>query len=81
MIDAFSDDHKTFFVHNFAGLPATVYRIDLTTGQRTVWKVLVPADAAGVDSIGGVSITPDEKSYVYTYTRQLSDLYEVEGLK
>ncbi len=81
VIDAFSDDHKTFFVHNFAGLPATVYRIDLTTGQRTVWKVLVPADAAGVDSIGGVSITPDEKSYVYTYTRQLSDLYEVEGLK
>jgi serine/threonine protein kinase/Tol biopolymer transport system component len=80
-IDGFSSDGKTFFVHNFAGLPCTVYRVDIATGKRTVWKVLVPADAAGVDSIGGVNITPDEKSYVYTYTRLLSDLYEVEGLK
>ncbi len=81
VLDQFSDDGKSFFVHNLAGLPCSVYRVDLATGKRTLWKQLVPADAAGIDSIAGVAITPDEKSYVYTYTRLLSDLYEVEGLK
>jgi len=46
-----------------------------------VWKTLFPADAAGVDSIGGILITPDAKSYTYSYPRTLSDLYVVEGLK
>jgi len=81
VIDQFSADGKTFFMHNFAGLPCTITRVDLATGQRTPWKQITPADAAGVDSIEGVSITPDEKSYVYAYVRQLSDLYEVEGIK
>jgi eukaryotic-like serine/threonine-protein kinase len=80
-IDQFSGDGKSFFVHNLAGLPSAITRVDLATGKRTLWKQSMPADAAGVDSIGGIAITPDEKSYVYTYTRQLSDLYEVEGIK
>ena len=70
-----------FYVHNFAGLPCTISRIELSTGKRTVWKQLFPADAAGVDSIGGIQITPDAKSYTYSYPRTLSDLYVVEGLK
>jgi len=77
----FSADSKSVFVHNFAGLPSTITRVDLATGKRTEWKQLFPADAAGVDSIGGIAITPDEKSYVYAYARELSDLYVVEGLK
>lgn len=58
-----------------------ITRVDLATGKRTPWKQIVPADAAGVDAIGGIAITPDEKSYVYSYGRTLSDLYVVEGLK
>jgi eukaryotic-like serine/threonine-protein kinase len=77
----FSADSKSVFVHNFAGLPSTISRVDLATGKRTEWKQLFPADAAGVDSIGGVGITPNEKSYVYSYSRTLSDLYVMEGLK
>jgi eukaryotic-like serine/threonine-protein kinase len=77
----FSADSKSVFVHNFAGLPSIVVRVDLGTGKRTEWKQLAPADAAGVDAIGGIGITPDGKSYVYAYPRTLSDLYVVEGLK
>ena len=77
----FTADGKSVFAYNPAGLPCTVTRIDLATGKRTVWKQIVPADPAGVDAIGGVRITPDTKSYVYSYTRVLSDLYVVEGLK
>jgi hypothetical protein len=42
---------------------------------------LVPADAAGIDTISGVMMTPDGKAYVYSYVRTLCDLYLVEGLK
>jgi serine/threonine protein kinase/Tol biopolymer transport system component len=80
-VNGFSADSKSVFVHNFAGLPSTITRVDLATGKRTDWKQIAPADAAGVDAIGGIGITPDEKSYVYSYTRDLSDLYVVEGLK
>ncbi|MGH9746509.1 MAG: protein kinase domain-containing protein [Candidatus Acidiferrales bacterium] len=80
-IAGFSADGKAVFSYNIAGLPCAITKIDLATGKRTVWKQLVPADAAGVDSIGGIAITPDEKSYVYSYARTLSDLYVVEGLK
>ncbi len=80
-VSGFSADSKSVFVHNFAGLPSTITRVDLATGKRTDWKQIAPADAAGVDAMGGIGITPDEKSYVYSYTRNLSDLYVVEGLK
>jgi hypothetical protein len=80
-IARFTADGKSVFVYNFAGLPCMITRIDLATGKRTVWKQIVPADAARVDAIGGINITPDAKSYVYSYPRTLSDLYVVEGLK
>jgi Tol biopolymer transport system component len=80
-IAAFTADGKGVFAYNIVGLPGTITKLDLGTGKRSVWKVLMPADPAGVDSIGGVAITPDEKSYVYAYPRTLSDLYVVEGLK
>jgi hypothetical protein len=80
-LDGFTADGKSIFVHNFAGLPCVITRIDLATGKRTPWRQIVPADAAGVDAIGGIAITPDTKSYVYSYGRTLSDLYVVEGLK
>jgi dipeptidyl aminopeptidase/acylaminoacyl peptidase len=80
-IDGWSEDGRSFLAQNFAGLPGVISRVDLATGKRTIWKEIVPADSAGVDSIAGVEITPDAKSYVYSYVRTLSDLYVVEGVK
>jgi eukaryotic-like serine/threonine-protein kinase len=80
-IDGWLEDGRSFFVHNTAGLPCVITRVDLATGKRAEWKRIVPADPAGVDAMGGIRITPDMKSYVYSYTRTLSDLYVVEGVK
>ena len=80
-LDGWSEDGRSIFVHNRAGLPCIVSRVDLATGKRTPWKQIAPADAAGVDSAGGIQLTPDAKSFVYSYVRTLSDLYVVEGLK
>ena len=62
-------------------LPAKVYRLDLATGHRTLWKELMPSDSAGVSRLGPIVITPDGKSCLDGFTEVLSDLYMVEGLK
>jgi hypothetical protein len=62
-------------------LPVKVYRVELATGRREVWKEIQPADPAGLLDLYGVQISRDGKSYYYSYIRNLSDLYLVEGLK
>jgi len=75
-----ADEHSLFVLAR-GEVPAQVYRVDLATGQRTFWKSMEPADSAGIDTIGRVMLSADDKSYVYSYVRTLSDLYLVEGLK
>jgi Tol biopolymer transport system component len=77
----FSADGKWIYVYGFGRLPADVFEVDLATGQRKPWKQLVPGDSAGVDTIRGLDVAADGKSYVYGYIRTLSDLYLVDGLK
>jgi len=74
-------DGRSIFIYRSGELPAKVYRLDVATGQKTLWKQLMPADDAGVTDIGPILITPDTKTYVYEYGRTLSDLYLVDGLK
>jgi serine/threonine protein kinase/Tol biopolymer transport system component len=76
-----SADGKSLYVYQPGVLPAKVAELDLTTGKRTLWRTLAPADPAGVSQIGPIVMTPDGASYIYGYHRTLSDLYLVEGLK
>ena len=56
--------------------------LDFATGKKELWKVLMPADRAGLIRIESVFVTPDGKSYAYTAGRVLSsDLYLASGLK
>ena len=41
----------------------------------------MPSDAAGLNTISRVVVTPDGGSYAYSYFRVLSYLQVVEGLK
>ena len=76
-----SADGRSMYVYQPGDLPARVNRLDLATGQRTLWKQLMPSDPAGVERIGPIRMTTDGKTYVYGYHRTLADLYLVEGLK
>jgi Tol biopolymer transport system component len=76
-----SADGKSLYIYQPGELPARVYRLDVATGQRTLWKELMPADPAGVENIGPILMTPDAKTCVFGYHRMLADLYLVEGLK
>ena len=72
---------RALYIYQPGELPARVYRLDIRTGQRTLWKELMPSDPAGVETIGPILMTPDAKTCVFGYHRMLADLYLVEGLK
>ena len=58
-----------------------VFRVELATGRRTLWKTLMPPDPVGVEDMREtVVMTPDAQSYCYSYLRRLGDLFVVEGL-
>ncbi|MFZ3211620.1 MAG: protein kinase, partial [Terriglobales bacterium] len=76
-----SQDGRSLYTYHPGELPARVYRIEVSTGQRTVWKELMPIDPAGIETIGPILLSPDGKTCVYGFHRMLADLYLVEGLK
>src|SRR5215469_1201838 len=76
-----SPDAKSLYIYQPGELPARVYRLDLQSGQRSLWKELMPSDPAGVENIGPILLTPDAQTCVFGYHRLLADLYLVEGLK
>jgi len=78
---AWSADGRFLYVYRRRELPAKVYRLDVATGRKELWRELMPFDAAGVRAISPPLVTPDGKSYAYAYIRTLSDLYLVEGVK
>jgi hypothetical protein len=59
---------------------AALWRIELSSGHRQLWKRVVPADAVGLFWGSPTTITPDGKSYASLYVRSLDQLYLVDGL-
>jgi hypothetical protein len=78
---AWSDDGKSLWVFHQGEVPAKVFKLDIATGHRELWKEVVPVDPAGVYAIVQFRITPSGNAYAYTYLRLLSQLYLVRGLK
>jgi len=61
--------------------PTRVLRIEVATGRQELLRRLLPGDSAGVYRLQDVILTPDGKTYAYSYGQCLSDLYVVEGLR
>jgi len=78
---AWSLDGRSLYIYRPGELPAKIYRLDLATSQKTFLRQLMPSDAAGVETIGPILLTPNAKTCVYGYHRTLSDLYLVDGLR
>jgi Tol biopolymer transport system component len=77
-----STDGRSLYVRS-GDFSAGIYRIDLASGRRELSAEILP-DQVGFLGFevtpGGIQITPDGKSYVYTYWTALRDLFLAEGL-
>jgi hypothetical protein len=62
-------------------LISRIYRFEISTGRRELWKNFTLPDPTGISGISGSAITPDGKAFAFTYSQQFSDLYIVYGLK
>jgi eukaryotic-like serine/threonine-protein kinase len=63
------------FVVQKSDVEATIFRVDLNTGKREVWKQIHPADPAGILSLRSFFLTPTGSAYTYSAARGLSALY------
>ena len=77
---AWADNDHTIFASR-SGVPAQILRLDLRTGETTLWKEVGPADSTGVRMVDPLLMTPGGRAYVATFRREISDLYLVSGLK
>jgi Tol biopolymer transport system component len=75
-----SPDGQTLFVFRPGELPASIFRIDVATGRRTLWKEIHPPDTSAT-GIGLLFLSQDEKRGVYSYVANQVDLYLVDGLR
>ena len=76
-----STDGHWLFLEQRRQLSCRIFRLDLETGHRELWRELHPDDPTGLGFGAMAVITPDGESYAYTFGRILSELYMVEGLR
>ncbi len=69
------------YVYKRGLYPARIFRLDVSTGKRDLWKELAPPDPAGISNVAPPAIAADGKTYAYSYNRILSDLFLAEGVK
>jgi serine/threonine protein kinase len=75
-----ADGHSAYVYHD-EKTSAPVYKLDLATGKRELVTTLAPSDPAGVTAVLNVRMTPDGKTYAYSYDLELSDLFIVENVR
>jgi Tol biopolymer transport system component/predicted Ser/Thr protein kinase len=76
-----SADGGSVYVYRRGENPCRVFRLDLASGKRALWKEISPPDPGGITGIAPVIVSPKGDAYVYAATRISSTLYLVDGLK
>jgi Tol biopolymer transport system component len=78
---AWTADGKFLYLVRLSDTPSTITRFEIDSGRRSLWKqVSLPPEIPGT-KCDGLVITPDGKSYAFTYSDHASELYLVRDLK
>jgi hypothetical protein len=75
-----SDGRSLFVIERIGSSTVRVFLRDLEAGRRRLWREIAPSDPAGIVNFGP-TIARDGTSYAYQYSRFLSNLFLVRGLK
>jgi hypothetical protein len=76
-----ASDEKSLFVEPTGETGTSIHKVNIQTGGRELLRAISPSDKTGVSYVGPGHVTPDGRYYVYSYNRQISELFVVEGLK
>jgi len=76
----FSGDGRALYVSNLIGIPQRIMRVDIATGRRTPHKELMPSQPSGVRRTE-LSMTPDGRTVLFSYSRLIANLYVVDGIQ
>jgi Tol biopolymer transport system component len=74
-------DSDSLYIFRDRERPIRIYKLNLSTGRKELAKEIMPGDSAGLLGTVDVLLTPDGKAFVYAFTRRLSDLFLVKGLR
>lgn len=75
-----ANERDELYVRKRGQVPVEISKVNIKTGHREMWKKLMPPTPTEDTEILRVLLTPDGESYAYTYTRDSSDLWLIEGL-
>jgi len=78
---AWAVDGRSVYVYHDDKTSAPLYQLELATGKRELITTLAPSDVAGVTTIVNARVTADGKTYAYSFSRELSDLFLVDGVR
>jgi hypothetical protein len=74
-------DPRFVYAYQQKSTPVRIYRLNILNGQRQLFKEISPSDETGLCNMTQILFSPNGRAYVYGYTRLLSELYMVSGLK
>jgi eukaryotic-like serine/threonine-protein kinase len=74
-------DRARIYVAAWNGPNARIDALDLTSHRRTTIREIAVADPAGMMMVPDLYLSADASSYIYGFSRMLSTLYVVTGLR
>jgi hypothetical protein len=77
---AWTTDGRALIVAHGDGRPWVIERMDLASGRRQKIFEVRPREMAGL-RLTSLALSADGRYYVHSYSRLLSSLYVVEGLR
>jgi eukaryotic-like serine/threonine-protein kinase len=80
-IAGWSANGQSLYIYRGGEVPVKLYRVAIADGKQVLVKEVAPADRAGVITIGRFHTTADLSSWIYGVSRNLNQLYSVQGLK
>jgi Tol biopolymer transport system component len=75
-----SSDGRSLYAYRRFESPARIFKIEIATGRRELWKTIMPVDRAGLITIDNFVMTPDARAYAYSFQRIITNLEIVGGL-
>ncbi len=76
-----SEDQSSIYGYFSDQIPTKVYKVNVTTGKKTLVQELQPETIAGAVTITSVCVNRDGSRFAYSNYQVLSDLYIISGLR